>query len=89
MTAPAPCRWCGATDTEHLCLFCGVCSAFTRHEQDRRRRWRCVPCEERARLLGARYGGKGRAGFVVKRLDLGIWGPPERPATPRLEDIYN
>ena len=89
MTALAPCRWCGETDTEHLCLFCNVCGAFTRHEQDRRRRWRCAPCEERASLLGARNGGKGRAGFIVKRLDLGIWGPPARPETPRLEDIYN
>jgi len=86
---PAPCRWCGATDTEHLCLFCGVCSAFTRHEQDRRGRWHCAPCEERARLLGYRYGGKGRAGFIVKRLDLGIWGPPARPAMPRLEDMFD
>jgi hypothetical protein len=86
----APCTRCGATD-EHLCIVCNVCRDFSRHEEDPRHRgrWLCMRCEERASLLGARYGGKGRAGYIVRKLDLGVYGPAERPAAPRLEDLYN
>lgn len=85
--ALAPCRFCGATDTAHVCLFCHVCNAYTRHEK-RGRRWRCVPCEQRAKVLGLRHLGYGM--FAVRRLDLGIWGPPERPNdSPKLEDIFS
>ena len=87
MTAPAPCRFCGATDTEHICLFCGACNAYTRHEK-RGRRWYCMPCRERWWVLGAHHVGNGM--FAVKRLDLGIYGPSKRPGDGlKPEDIFN
>jgi len=82
----APCHLCGATG-RHLCLFCQACGAYTLRRQDHRGRWRCIPCSERRRLLAVRHVGYGR--FVVKRLDLGIWGPPQRLDRPSLQDIYN
>jgi hypothetical protein len=87
MTAPAPCRFCGATDTDHICLFCGVCNAYTRHEK-RGRRWRCVPCDERCKALGVHHVGQGV--FAMRRLNLGVYGPPKRPDDGvKLEDIFS
>lgn len=88
----APCSHCGATDRDHICVFCNVCRAFTPHVENARRqgRWDCCRCEARAGLIGARFGGRGRAGFWVRKLELGVYGPPvSQQALPKLQDLYD
>lgn len=80
----APCRFCGQVD-EHVCVFCSVCGAYTRHVK-RGRKWRCESCDERARLLGVRHVGFGM--FTVERpLRLGVYGESPR-VKEKLEDIF-
>lgn len=80
----APCRFCGQVD-EHVCVFCQVCASVTRHVR-RGRRWRCEPCDERARAVGWRNRKFGLV-TVERPLRLGVYdGRPRLKES--LEELF-